>query len=103
MYRHDFIWGDVESAFRDADHVFTERFRCPQHPDIAFLDPTPQLFSFNSPYGTCKLCTGFGATLDYDPELIVPNPTASIADGAIDPWTKPRYKRERAKLKARQG
>ena len=64
-----------------------------------FLDPTPQLFSFNNPYGTCKLCTGFGATLDYDPELIIPDPTRSIADGAVDPWTKPRYKRERAKLK----
>ncbi|MDH3208078.1 MAG: excinuclease ABC subunit UvrA [Gemmatimonadota bacterium] len=79
---------------------FTERFRCPDHPDIAFLDPTPQLFSFNNPYGTCKLCTGFGATLDYDPELIIPNAAISIADGAVDPWTKPRYRRERDKLKS---
>jgi excinuclease ABC subunit A len=56
---------------------FTERFRCPDHPDITFLDPTPQLFSFNNPYGTCPLCTGFGATLDYDENLIIPNPRSS--------------------------
>jgi excinuclease ABC subunit A len=78
---------------------FTERFRCPEHPEVSFRTPTPQLFSFNNPYGTCQLCTGFGATLDYDPELIIPNPARSIADGAVDPWSKPRYRRERAKLK----
>lgn len=102
-----FVEGDGEAVVVIADDVeglparllFTERFRCPEHPDIGFLDPTPQLFSFNNPYGTCKLCTGFGATLDYDPHLIVPDPTVSIADGAVDPWTKPRYKRERVKLK----
>ena len=80
--------------------LFTEHFRCPDHPDISFLDPTPQLFSFNNPYGTCQLCTGFGATLDYDPELIVPNHQKSLSDGAIDPWSKPRYHKERDKLRA---
>ena len=45
---------------------------------MSFRTPTPQLFSFNNPYGTCQLCTGFGATLDYDPELIIPNPARSI-------------------------
>jgi len=79
---------------------FTERFRCPDHPDITFLDPTPQLFSFNNPYGTCPLCTGFGATLDYDENLIIPNPRCSLADGAVDPWEKPRYRRERDRLRA---
>jgi excinuclease ABC subunit A len=78
---------------------FTEHFRCPDHPEVAFLEPRPALFSFNNPYGTCPLCTGFGATLDYDVDLIVPNAQRSIADGAIDPWEKPRYKRERAKLR----
>jgi len=79
--------------------LFTERFRCPEHPDVEFKDPRPQLFSFNNPFGSCPLCTGFGATLDYDPDLIVPNPKASLADGAVDPWTKPRYRRERERLK----
>jgi excinuclease ABC subunit A len=80
--------------------LFTEHFRCPDHPDVAFLDPSPQLFSFNNPYGTCPLCTGFGATLDYDPELIVPNHARSLAEGAVDPWTKPRYRKERDRLTA---
>ncbi|MGB1779336.1 MAG: excinuclease ABC subunit UvrA [Longimicrobiales bacterium] len=79
--------------------LFTEHFRCPDHPEVAFLEPTPQLFSFNNPYGTCSLCTGFGATLDYDPELIIPVPQRSLADNAVDPWAAPRYKRERTKLK----
>ena len=78
---------------------FTERFRCPDHPEIEFPEPTPQLFSFNSPYGSCPRCTGFGATLDYDEDLIVPSPATSLAEGAVDPWTKPRYRRERAKLR----
>ena len=79
--------------------TFTERFRCPEHPDVTFLEPTPQLFSFNNPYGTCPLCTGFGATLEYDPELIIPNPQRSLAEGAVDPWEKPRYRKERERLR----
>jgi excinuclease ABC subunit A len=79
---------------------FTERFRCPEHPEVGFLDPTPQLFSFNNPYGTCPLCTGFGATLEYDRDLVIPNPRRSLAEGAVDPWEKPRYKRERERLAA---
>ena len=79
--------------------AFTEHFRCPKHPEIEFFEPTPQLFSFNNPYGSCPLCTGFGATLDYDVDLIVPNPARSIGAGAVDPWSKLRYHRERAKLR----
>jgi excinuclease ABC subunit A len=102
-----FVEGDGESIVvvtdggtdQPARLRFTERFRCPDHPGVGFLDPTPQLFSFNNPYGTCRVCTGFGATLDYDPELIVPSPARSLADGAVDPWTKPRYRRERDRLK----
>ena len=102
-----FVEGDGEAVVVVVDPredvpdrlLFTEHFRCPEHPDIAFLDPTPQLFSFNNPYGTCQLCTGFGATLDYDPELIIPSPARSISDGAVDPWSKPRYRRERERLR----
>ena len=79
--------------------AFTERFRCPEHPEVEFPEPTPQLFSFNSPYGSCPKCTGFGATLEYDEELIVPTPSRSLDEGAVDPWSKPRYKRERAQLR----
>mgnify|MGYP001821428135 FL=1 len=77
---------------------FTERFRCPDHPDVKFADPSPQLFSFNNPLGSCSRCTGFGATLEYDPSLIVPNPIRSLRDGAVDPWDKPRYQKERQTL-----
>ena len=101
-----FVEGEGEAVVLVADAVgrperllFTEHFRCPDHPDVVFLEPTPQLFSFNNPYGTCSLCTGFGATLDYDPELIIPVPQRSLAENAVDPWSAPRYKRERAKLK----
>ncbi|HUE96780.1 MAG TPA: excinuclease ABC subunit UvrA, partial [Longimicrobiaceae bacterium] len=77
---------------------FTERFRCPEHPDIHYPAPSPQLFSFNNPYGSCPECTGFGAVLQYDPLLIVPNPARSLAEGAVDPWSKPRYEARRKRL-----
>ncbi|MDR0786791.1 MAG: excinuclease ABC subunit UvrA [Gemmatimonadota bacterium] len=77
---------------------FTERFRCPRHPELQFPAPTPQLFSFNNPYGSCPECTGFGAVLTYDPSLIVPNPSRTLAEGAVDPWDKPRYEARREKL-----
>jgi excinuclease ABC subunit A len=101
-----FAEGDGEAVVLLADPAggtpgqlyFTERFRCPEHSDITFREPRPQLFSFNNPYGTCPLCTGFGATLDYDVELIIPNPSRTIAEGAVDPWEKPRYKRQREAL-----
>ena len=85
---------------------FTERFRCPRHPETVFLRPQPRLFSFNNPYGGCPQCTGFGETLEYDPELIAPNPGRSLEEGAVDPWAKPRYERERDELRrfaAREG
>jgi excinuclease ABC subunit A len=78
--------------------AFSERFHCPEHPEIRFLEPTPRLFSFNNPYGSCPECTGFGATLEYDADLIVPNPGRTLKDGAVDPWEKPRYSRYRSKL-----
>ncbi|HST57202.1 MAG TPA: excinuclease ABC subunit UvrA [Longimicrobium sp.] len=77
---------------------FTERFRCPDHPEIEFATPSPQLFSFNNPYGSCPECTGFGAVLRFDDSLIVPNPTRSLGEGAVDPWSKPRYESRRTRL-----
>jgi excinuclease ABC subunit A len=78
---------------------FSERFRCESHPDIRFLDPSPRLFSFNNPYGSCKKCTGFGAVLEYDESLIVPVPERSLRQGAIEPWEVKRYrKRYRSRL-----
>lgn len=48
----------------------------------------PRTFSFNSPYGACPRCTGLGFTLDVDPELVIPNPRLTLAEGAIQPWTR---------------
>jgi len=76
---------------------FTERFQCPNDGTSA-PSPTPQLFSFNNPRGACPTCNGFGAVLEYDEALIVPYPDRSLRDGAIDPWTKPRYDGKRRAL-----
>ena len=56
-----------------------------------FVDPEPSLFSFNSPFGACPRCQGFGNTIDYDMDLVIPDKSNSIDDGAVDPWTKPQY------------
>jgi excinuclease ABC subunit A len=77
--------------------AFTERFQCPDDGTVAPA-PTPQLFSFNNPRGACSQCNGFGAILEYDETLIIPYPLRSLRDGAIDPWTKPRYDNKRRAL-----
>ncbi|HET9152443.1 MAG TPA: excinuclease ABC subunit UvrA [Gemmatimonadales bacterium] len=59
---------------------------------------TPALFSFNNPRGACATCNGFGATLEYHESLIVPDPERSLREGALDPWTKPRYETRRRLL-----
>jgi excinuclease ABC subunit A len=76
---------------------FTTSFRCPDDGHVAPA-PTPQLFSFNNPRGACETCNGFGATLEYDETLIVPYPERTLAGGALDPWTKPRYENKRRAL-----
>src|SRR2546426_2281126 len=60
---------------------------------------TPTLFSFNNLRGACPTCNGFGAVLEYDESLIVPDPGRSLAKGALDPWTKPRYDGRRRLLR----
>jgi excinuclease ABC subunit A len=104
----------VSSAFREGDGDcvvvfgtgaaarlarFTERLECPND-GFRAPHPSPQLFSFNNPRGACPTCNGFGANLTYDEQLIVPDPGRSLRDGAIDPWTKPRYEGRRATLAA---
>ncbi|MBA3317432.1 MAG: excinuclease ABC subunit UvrA [Gemmatimonadales bacterium] len=63
--------------------------------DTPAASVTPGLFSFNNPRGACAACNGFGAVLEYDESLVVPDPERSLAEGAIDPWTKPRYESRR--------
>ena len=63
--------------------------------DTPAANVTPALFSFNNPRGACSNCNGFGAVLEYDDSLIICDPERSLAEGAIDPWTKPRYESRR--------
>ena len=68
------------------DELYSEKFACPEHG--TFLEELePRVFSFNSPYGACVQCSGLGFLQQFDPELIVPDPKRSIAQGAIAPWS----------------
>jgi excinuclease ABC subunit A len=90
----------IETAFREGrrhclidiigagTRRFAETYGC-QSCGRVFETPKPALFSFNHPLGACPTCKGFGNNLRYDEELIIPNKTKSLADGAIEPWTKP--------------
>lgn len=91
----------VATAFQEGEGIalvlhdggrlrFTETPACSAC-DTPAVAPRPALFSFNNPQGACNACNGFGAVLEYHESLIVPDPDRSLADGAIDPWTKPRY------------
>jgi excinuclease ABC subunit A len=70
------------------DLVFSEKYACPDHPEVSLAELSPRLFSFNSPYGACKSCDGLGIILEFDPDLIVPEKTVSLENGAIDAWRK---------------
>src|SRR5438309_4509896 len=66
--------------------TFSERFACPEH-GVSLPELQPRIFSFNSPHGACPRCTGLGAQQEIDPDLLVPDPTLSIGDGALVPWS----------------
>jgi excinuclease ABC subunit A len=99
----------VATAFNEGEGVALalsngDRRRFSEHPacsDCGCAAPvlTPTLFSFNNPRGACPGCNGFGAVLEYDESLIVPDPRRSLANGALDPWTKPRYEGRRRLLR----
>jgi excinuclease ABC subunit A len=68
--------------------IYSEKFACPEHPQASLEELSPRLFSFNSPYGACKGCDGLGTILEFDPDLIVPDKSVSLENGAIDAWRK---------------
>ena len=70
---------------------FSQRFEC-KHCNLKFEQPEPRLFSFNNPYGACPRCQGFGNTIDFDMDLVIPDKSKTLAEGAVEPWTKPKYK-----------
>lgn len=68
--------------------VYSEKFSCQEHPEASLAELSPRLFSFNSPHGACKSCDGLGTILEFDPDLIVPDKSVSLENGAIDAWRK---------------
>ncbi len=66
--------------------TFSEKFACPEH-GVSLPELQPRIFSFNSPHGACPRCTGLGAQQEIDPDLLVPDQTVSIGDGALVPWS----------------
>ncbi len=101
---HQRLVDTVEICYRESGEVFFEQAAVADPKTLYFNEkfackacgleaaaPEPTLFSFNNPIGACPVCQGFGNTIDYDLDLIVPDPSLSIEEGAIDPWTKPQY------------
>jgi excinuclease ABC subunit A len=72
-------------------HRFSAAFEC-KNCHQSGKEPEPRLFSFNNPFGACPRCQGFGNTVDFDLNLIIPDKSKSLADGAIDPWNRPKYR-----------
>ncbi|MGD0181579.1 MAG: excinuclease ABC subunit UvrA [Terriglobales bacterium] len=97
----------VEIGFRESSEVifetapregqaseqlrFSQRFEC-KSCNIRYEEPEPRLFSFNNPYGACPRCQGFGNTIDFDLNLVIPDKSLTLSQGAIEPWTKPKYR-----------
>jgi len=77
---------------------FSQRFEC-KNCNLRYEEPEPRLFSFNNPYGACPRCQGFGNTIDFDLDLVIPDKGKTLAEGAIEPWTKPKYRPLFADLK----
>jgi excinuclease ABC subunit A len=105
----------IETAFREGDgaalaievdesgvtgrvHRFSEKFEC-RNCGLVYEVPQPRLFSFNNPFGACPTCHGFGNVIELDLALVVPDPSKSLAGGAIEPWSKPHYRSCLAQLK----
>ncbi|HSK46265.1 MAG TPA: excinuclease ABC subunit UvrA [Candidatus Binatia bacterium] len=77
---------------------FSHRFEC-KNCHIKYEEPEPPLFSFNNPYGACPRCQGFGNTIDFDLNLVIPDVTKTLSEGAIEPFTKPKYRPWQAELR----
>ncbi|MGD0348617.1 MAG: excinuclease ABC subunit A, partial [Terracidiphilus sp.] len=107
----------VETAYREAGEVifeeapreeaaerrrlrFSGAYEC-THCHRPGREPEPRLFSFNNPFGACPRCQGFGNTVDYDLNLVIPDPGLTLLGGAIDPWNRPKYRPWFAELRKR--
>jgi excinuclease ABC subunit A len=77
--------GTVLINISKKDLLFSEQFAC-LNCNISYEEPSPRLFSFNSPFGACKVCDGLGQKMEIAPDLVLPDPSLSISEGGIHPW-----------------
>jgi excinuclease ABC subunit A len=107
----------VETAYREGGEVIFEEAARDEGPERRRLrfsgsyecttchrpgrEPEPRLFSFNNPFGACPRCQGFGNTVDFDLNLVIPDPGLTLHEGAIDPWNRPKYRPWFSELKKR--
>ena len=75
--------GVIIANINDVDHVYSENFSCPNHPDVVFPEVVPRLFSFNAPFGACEACNGIGTTLEVDENKLIMDENLSLNQGAI--------------------
>jgi excinuclease ABC subunit A len=91
-----------ETASRESEKLqqwrFSQKFEC-KNCHIKYEEPEPPLFSFNNPFGACPRCQGFGNTIDFDLNLVIPDVAKSLNEGAIEPWTKPKYRAFQSELR----
>ena len=92
---------DPDGAARE--QRFSERLACPNGHPLAVDDLEPRSFSFNSPYGACPECAGLGIRKEIDPELVVPDPDRTLAEGAVAPWSMGHSAKYFTKLMASLG
>lgn len=78
----------VHNADTKEDQLLSQRYACPDHPDLSLPELEPRIFSFNAPQGACPTCTGLGSRLEVDPEMVIPNGNLTIAEGAIRPFNR---------------
>src|SRR5581483_618829 len=100
---HQRLVDAIETSYREGGEIifenassgerlrFSEKFAC-KRCGMEFVTPEPILFSFNSPFGACPRCQGFGNTIDFDMDRVIPDKALSIEEGAVEPWTKPKYR-----------
>jgi excinuclease ABC subunit A len=104
----------IETGYREAGEIvlrtvprdeeaastlrFSAAFEC-ESCHRAYREPEPRLFSFNNPFGACPRCQGFGNTIDFDPNLIVPDRSRTLEEGAIHPWTTTKYRPHHAEMR----
>ncbi|MFQ5824445.1 MAG: excinuclease ABC subunit UvrA [bacterium] len=83
--------GRVEILLEKKEFLkFSQAFECP-HCGMAFIEPQPRLFSFNNPFGACPTCRGFGDIIELDLDLVIPDQSKTLYEGAIEPWNTPSH------------